>query len=136
MPHTPTQRLVIEQVSFYRKKKNHGSAKTVGKIISFTKGINFENSWDIVIVLVHCTFLYCDLSLSEVLSDWLLYFESYAPDKNPKLKFTKAITPKIAGIELWFLYTALLLNVIYLSINSKVNTFYTLEVMPRTKIRS
>ena len=39
------------------KTKYHGSAKTVGKIITFTKGINFKNSWNIVMVLVCCTFL-------------------------------------------------------------------------------
>ena len=42
----------------------------------------------------------------------------------------RAITSKIAGIELWFLYTALLLNVIYLCVRSEVTSFYTLEVMP------
>ena len=45
-------------------------------------------------VLVRCTFLYCDLSLSEVLSYQLLYFGSYAPDKNPRLKFTKGNNSK------------------------------------------
>ena len=38
-----------------KKKKNHGSAKTAEKII--TKGINFENNWNIVMVLVGFTFL-------------------------------------------------------------------------------
>ena len=48
------------------------------------------------------------------------------------------ITPKMAGTELWFLYTALLLNVIYmyLYIKFEVTSFYYLEVMPRTKIQS
>ena len=47
----------------------------------------------------------------------------------------RAITPKIVGIELWFLYTALVLNVIYLCVKSEVTSVYTLEVMPRTKIK-
>ena len=46
-------------------KKNHGSGSTPGKIITYTKGINFENSWNIIMVLVRCT---CDISLSEDLS--------------------------------------------------------------------
>ena len=32
--------------------------------------------------------------------------------------------------------TALVPNVIYLSVKSEVTNFYTLEVMPRTKIQS
>ena len=48
----------------------------------------------------------------------------------------KAITPKIDGIELWFLHTALVLNVIYLYVKFEVTSFYTLEVMPWTKIHS
>ena len=44
------------------------------------------------------------------------------------------ITPRIAGIELWFLYTAFLLNEIYLWVKSEVTSFYTLEVRPQTKI--
>ena len=43
----------------------------------------------------------------------------------------RAITPKIVGIQLWFLYTALLHNVTYLCITS----FYTFEVMPQTRFR-
>ena len=38
--------------------------------------------------------------------------------------------------ELWFLLTALLLNVIYLYVKFEVTSFYTLEVMPQTKIHS
>ena len=38
--------------------------------------------------------------------------------------------------ELWFLYTALLLNVIYLCLKFEVTSFYAFEVMPRTKIHS
>ena len=37
--------------------KKYGSAKTGGKIITFTKGINVKNCSNIVIVFVHCTFL-------------------------------------------------------------------------------
>ena len=44
----------------------------------------------------------------------------------------RAMTPKIARTELWFLYTALLLNVIYLCVKSEVTSFYTLEVMANT----
>ena len=61
-------------------------------------------------------------------------FASYAPDKNLKLKFTKGNNKKIAEIELWYLYTALFLNVTYLYVKSEVTSFYTLEVMPQTKI--
>ena len=35
-----------------------------------------------------------------------------------------------------FLYTALFCNVIYLCVQFEVTSFYTLEVMPRTKIHS
>ena len=42
----------------------------------------------------------------------------------------------MAGIELWFLYTTLLLNVINMCVKSEVTSFYTLEVMPRTKIHN
>ena len=48
----------------------------------------------------------------------------------------RAITPKIDGIELWLLNTALHLNVIYLYIKFEGNSLYTLEVMPVTKIQS
>ena len=47
-----------------------------------------------------------------------------------------AITLKIDGIELWFLYTALFCNVIHLCVKFEVTSFYTLEVMHRTKIHS
>ena len=50
-----------------------------------------------------------------------------------KLKFTKAITQKIVGIEFWFLYTALLHNVTYLCMKFQVTNFNTLKVMPRTR---
>ena len=46
------------------------------------------------------------------------------------------MTRKIDGIELWFFYTALVLNVIYLWVKFEVTSFYTLEVMPQTKIHS
>ena len=45
------------------------------------------------------------------------------------------MTPKLAQIELWFLYTALLLNVIYLCVKFEVTSFYTFEVMPWTRFR-
>ena len=38
--------------------------------------------------------------------------------------------------ELWSLYNALHLNVTYLYAKFEVTSFYTLEVMPRTKIQS
>ena len=44
--------------------------------------------------------------------------------------------PKIAGIELWFLHTALVLNVIYPCVKFEVTSSYTLEVMPLTKIHN
>ena len=40
------------------------------------------------------------------------------------------------GIQLWLLHTALLRNEIYLYVKFEVTTFYTLEVMPRTKFQS
>ena len=46
----------------------------------------------------------------------------------------RAMTQKIDGIELWFLYIAFVLNVIYLCVKFEVTSFYTLEVMARTKI--
>ena len=59
----------------------------------------------------------------------------------PQTKFKsqnlhRAITPEIDGKELWFLYTALVLNVIFLCVKFEVTSFYTLEVMPQTKIHS
>ena len=41
----------------------------------------------------------------------------------------------MVGIELWFLYTALPLNVVYLYVKFEVTSFCTLEVMPQTKIQ-
>ena len=48
----------------------------------------------------------------------------------------KAITRQLNEIELWFLHTALLPNVIYMYMKFEDTNFYTLEVMPRTKIQS
>ena len=56
--------------------------------------------------------------------------------KTLSKKLQRAITPNTAGIELLFLYTALVLNVIYLCVKFEVTSFYTVEVMPRTKIHS
>ena len=42
----------------------------------------------------------------------------------------------MAGIELWFLYTALLLNMISLCVKFKVTSFYTLKIMARTQTHS
>ena len=39
----------------------------------------------------------------------------------------------MVGVELWFLYTALLHNVTYLSMNFEVTSFNTFEVMPGTR---
>ena len=89
--HIPPHRTAV--ISKKKKYIYHGSAKTAGKTTTFTKGIHFENSWNTVMVLVRYTFLWCDLSLSEVLR-YLLYFGSYAPYKNPKLKFTKGNNSK------------------------------------------
>ena len=44
----------------------------------------------------------------------------------------RAITPKIVGIELWFLYTAFLHNVTYLSMKFEVTSFNTFEIIPQT----
>ena len=105
----------------------------MGKIITFTKGIHFKNKWNIVMVLVCSTFLWCDLSLSEVTSFYTL--EVMPKTKIQSKNLQRAITPNIAGILLWFLHTAHLLNVIYLCVKSEVPSFYTLKVMPRTKIQ-
>ena len=48
----------------------------------------------------------------------------------------RAITRELNEIELWVLHTALLLHVIYLYVKSEVTSFFTLEVMPRTKIQN
>ena len=54
------------------------------------------------------------------------------PGQKSKVKIYKGqITPKIVGIELWFLYTALLHNVTYLYMKFKVTSFNTFEVMLR-----
>ena len=82
--HTPTQHLVTEQVSCFRKK-------------------------------ISRKYLNC-VQIS--------------------LHLQRAITPKIAGIELWFLYDAHFCNVIYLCVKFEGTSFYTLEVMPWTKIHS
>ena len=39
-------------------------------------------------------------------------------------------------MQLWFFHTALHLHVIYLCVKFEVTSFYTLEVMPWTKIQS
>ena len=46
------------------------------------------------------------------------------------------MTPKIGKIELLFLYTVLILNVIYPYVKFEVTSFCTLEAMPWTKIQS
>ena len=43
------------------------------------------------------------------------------------------MTPKIVGIDLWFLYTALLHNVTYLCMKFEITNLNTFEVMPRTR---
>ena len=48
----------------------------------------------------------------------------------------RAITQQLDEKELWFLHTALLLNVIYLYVKFEVTSIYALEVMPQTKIQS
>ena len=45
----------------------------------------------------------------------------------------RAVTPKIVGIELWFLYTALVLNVIFWCVKFEVTSFYTLKLCPGQK---
>ena len=41
----------------------------------------------------------------------------------------------MVGIQLWFLYNALLHNVTYLCMKFKVTSFNTFEVMPQTRFR-
>ena len=65
----------------------------------------------------------------------------YTLEVMPKTKIQRKnlqrlLTKTIVGIELFFLYTALLLNVTYLCAKFEVNSFNTLEVMPRTKTHS
>ena len=48
----------------------------------------------------------------------------------------RAIIPEKDGIELWLLYTSLVLNVIYLCVKFEVTRLYTMELMARTKIHS
>ena len=55
------------------------------------------------------------------------------PQTKIQLNLQRAITPKI---ELWFLYSALVLNVMYLYVKFEVTSFYALGVKPRTKIHS
>ena len=62
--------------------------------------------------------------------------EVMPPTKTHSKNLQRAITPKIDGRELWFLHIALLFNVIYLCVMFEVTSFFTLEVMPRTKIQS
>ena len=60
-------------------------------------------------------------------------FEVMNRTKIQSKNLQRAITPKIDGTELWFLYTALVLNVIYLCVKFEIISFYTLEVMPGQK---
>ena len=55
--------------------------------------------------------------------------------KIQSLNLQRAITPKINGTELWFLYTALFHNVTYLCIKFEVASFNTFEVVPETRFR-
>ena len=50
-------------------------------------------------------------------------------------KLQRAITPKIVGIELWFLYTALLHIVTYICMKFEVTSSNTFEVMPWARFR-
>jgi len=45
----------------------------------------------------------------------------------------RAITPKVSNFELWFLFTALLLNEIYLPMKFHVDALQSFKVMLRTK---
>jgi len=45
----------------------------------------------------------------------------------------RAITPKVWGLELWFLCTALILNETYLPLTFHVNALHSFQVMLRTK---
>ena len=86
-------------------------------------------------VLAHFTSPLCDLYLYvkfEVTSFYTL--EVMPGTKIQSKNLQREITLKIDGIELWFLYTALLLNEIYMCVKSEVTSLYTLEVMPQPKI--
>ena len=52
------------------------------------------------------------------------------------VKYQRAITPTLCIIKLWFLCTALLLNMIYLPMKFHVDTTYSFCVMLRTKFRT
>ena len=58
------------------------------------------------------------------------------PQQCPRQNLQRTLTNTIVGIELCFLYTALLFNVIYLYVKFEVTCFCTLKVMPWTKIQS
>ena len=71
---------------------------------------------------------------SEVSSFYTL--EVMPQTKIQSYNLQRAITRKIDGIELWFLYTALVLNVIYLCVKFEATSFYILEVIAWTNINS
>ena len=57
-------------------------------------------------------------------------------DYNSLLSTPCSCELKVDGKELWFLYSALFCNVINVCVKFEVTSFYTSEVMPRTKIHS
>ena len=50
--------------------------------------------------------------------------------KIQSLNLQRTINPKIGGIKLWSLYTALLHNMTYLCMKFEVTSFNTFEVIP------
>ena len=56
--------------------------------------------------------------------------------REKSLHLERALTSKIVGIKLWFLYVAHFCNVINLCLKFLVTSFFTLEVMSQTKILS
>ena len=81
-------------------------------------------------VLAHCTSPLCDISHGkfEVTSFYTLEVMPWTKFKIKNLQ--REITIKISGIELLFLYTALLHKVTYLCMKFEVTSFNTFEVMP------
>ena len=63
-------------------------------------------------------------------------FGDNAPDKNPKLKFTKGNNSKNIEDRVMVVVTALLLNEFYICVKFQIPSFYTFGDMLRTKIQS
>ena len=80
-------------------------------------------------LLVYVIFLYVKFEVTSFYT-----FEVMPQTKKSKvINLQRAITPKTVGIELWFLYTALLHNVTYMCMKFEVTSLNTFEVMLQTR---